>query len=405
MSQGIIVAILSFVFYLTNLLGGGAGQPIQPINTPLQQQSYYVLGQSASITADRVTVRRSPSSEAEPLGTVHENMIVTILDKSENWYKIRIDLGPEGWVPDYAVAINQNQPKEQGTVILGFYDPGKLAYDSLLNHSSGLTSIAPLGWQLDSYGGIQASFKPEELGQALYFSGNQEIQTYAHLQVAANPSRLINAGYLQENTINSVLNSLNEWGLKGVLVDITYLPGEEQPELFQFLNTLASRLKQVGLKTMVSLPLDDSLDYQAASSGVDYIVLQHVPKGRQPGPLASLPELEAGLKKVLEQVSPTKVILALATSGQDWPKVGLPLTLSHQEVLELAANQGATIKWDAEAKSPYFKYGADREVWFENHYSLKYKLELVKKYGLGGIALRNLGHEDPNVWGALAKIL
>ena len=66
--------------------------------------------------------------------------------------------------------------------------------------------------------------------------------------------------------------------------------------------------------------------------------------------------------------------------------------------MELAAAQGAKIRWDSASLTPYFQYGNGREVWFENRYSLKQKLELVSKYKLAGTALVNLGQEDPAVW-------
>ena len=55
--------------------------------------------------------------------------------------------------------------------------------------------------------------------------------------------------------------------------------------------------------------------------------------------------------------------------------------------------------------TPYFHYGNGGEVWFENRYSLKHKLELVAKYQLGGAALANLGQEDPELWNSVEDLL
>ena len=79
--------------------------------------------------------------------------------------------------------------------------------------------------------------------------------------------------------------------------------------------------------------------------------------------------------------------------------------LSHEQVMDLAARQGAKIRWDSVSMTPYFHYGNGHEVWFENRYSMKYKLELVAKYNLAGAALGNLGQEDPEIWDSAAELL
>ena len=57
------------------------------------------------------------------------------------------------------------------------------------------------------------------------------------------------------------------------------------------------------------------------------------------------------------------------------------------EAVRLAVEQGAEIKFDETAKSPYFRYsqnGTEHEVWFEDVRSILAKFELIKEYGLLG---------------------
>ena len=44
-------------------------------------------------------------------------------------------------------------------------------------------------------------------------------------------------------------------------------------------------------------------------------------------------------------------------------------------------------------------------MWFESTDSLKAKLKLVEKYGLGGIAIWRLGQEDAGYWDLIQKEL
>lgn len=402
MNQGIIAAVLSILFYLTSLLSGGQGQAIQPAEPPVTQQSYTVIGQAGTVVADRITVRHSPSADGKPLGTVSRNTSLTILDQSGSWYKIRPRLGTEGWVPDFAVAVRDVQRQETDFRILGFYPGGDEAYESLIENGAKLSGIAPLGWRLDSYGQLSADpgFAPEEVGRSLYFAGNQKMDTFAHVQVGASPSPLLSDEKLQADSIRQFLAAISEWGLKGALVDIDYIPQAEQQELFEFLKTLKAKLGQEGLTVIVALPWNENIDYELAAEAGNYIVLKaNAPD--QPGPLTPYPEARAMLEEVTSALPADKIILAVTTGGTAWSEAGSPVSLSHREVLELAAQEGASIKWDANAKTPYFQCGSGRRVWFENRYSIKYKLDLAEEFGLGGLALKNLGEEDSEIWARL----
>ncbi len=402
MNQGIVAAILSILLYLSSLLSGGQSQPIRPVDPPLQQQSYIVLGQIGTVLADRVTVRHSPNPDGRPLGTVMRNTTITILDQSDTWYKIRPSIGAEGWVPDYAITIAKVQRPADKQELLAFYPGGEWAYDSLLANGTKLTGIAPLGWRLDSYGGLIANFDPEEMGRSLFFAGNQEMDTYANIDINASPSRLLSTSHLRQNSIAQLRKILEEWGLKGVLFNIAYVPADEQTELFGFMEQVASSLRQEGIKTIVALPWDSTIDYAGAAEAVDYIVLESAPVAvSKPGPIADITRVETMLQAVTPLVPPEKIVLVVSTGGRHWSRTGLPSPLSHTDGLELAAREGASVRWDTSSKTPYFQYGGGNEVWFENRYSIKYKIDLVQEYDLGGLALRDLGQEDSAIWSIL----
>ena len=409
MNQGIFAALLSVLFYLTSLFSGGQAQPVKSYDPPMAQQSYAILGQGGTITAERVTIRHSPSTDGKPLGTVTASTKVTVLDEVQNWYKIRPSAGPDGWVPNYALNLEQIERAEPSQEILAFYSGGELAYDSLLENGSKLTGLVSLGWKLDSYGGltVTSGFDPEEMGRSLYFAGNQEMDTFANVSLGASPTPLLKMPSLAEKSIQQILSAVQEWGLKGVLINIDYLPGPEQEQLFSFIERLAAELQSEGLKAMLALPWDASLDYKTASQTVDFIILKHMlePSPTRPGPIEPLPQMEAMLSEITKVIPANQVILRISTGGIKWTRSGMPEVIAHQDVLELAARQGANIRWDGESRTPYFQSDLGQEVWFENRYSLKYKIDLAKKYNLGGLAVQDLGQEDGDIWTHLEPLV
>lgn len=395
MGKAIIAILLSIIFYFTNLPGSG-GQQLRPTGPPAEQQSYEVLGRQGQFLAEQALLRRGPQKGSEPLGTVKKGQTVTILDQSAAWYKIRLSSGQEGWVPEYTVATAAVN-KKSGKIILGYYPGDKDSYESLLEHSSQLTGIAPLNWRFDSEGRLRSGADPEELSRALYFAGNQKLETYACLQLD-NP-------YPPKGSVSAVVDTLQEWGLTGVLIDAAAIPRAEPEGFFAFLENLRSNLKEKGLTTVLALPWDAEIDYAAAGETADFLIIKSGPQKipAAAGPPAPFPAVKEMLEAVAGQVPAEKLILGLTNSGLDWPESGSPVRLSHREVLELAAEHGANIKWDTFSRTPYFEYGAGRAVWFENRYSLKHKFELAKAYDLAGIALLQLGQEDQEIWDVLER--
>src|SRR5699024_10743216 len=156
--------------------------------------------------------RDAPQSDGTPITTAQTKWPATILDQAQDWYKIRLESGLEGWVPKYSLQVSQVQPRNAKKKVVGLYPGDEQAYDSLLKNSSQLSMVSPLGWQLNSYGELVADFDGEQMGKSLYFAGNQQLETYAHLEISQNPSRLITNTYLQEQSSLKIIQTLQEWG-------------------------------------------------------------------------------------------------------------------------------------------------------------------------------------------------
>ena len=125
MARGVIVTLLSILFYFTTLLGGQAPHPVEPMAPLAQQRTYEVLGQTALLAADAVTVRSGPSAEADALGVIKKDTArVIILDHQAGWYKVHLSSGLSGWVPEHALTIVPSVPKPLDRLIVGYFEPG-----------------------------------------------------------------------------------------------------------------------------------------------------------------------------------------------------------------------------------------------------------------------------------------
>ena len=98
------------------------------------------------------------------------------------------------------------------------------------------------------------------------------------------------------------------------------------------------------------------------------------------------------LEYAVTEIPPEKISMGIPNYGYDWP---LPFergatkakTIGNIEAVQIAVSQGAEIKFDELAQSPYFNYksnGILHEVWFEDVRSLQKKFDLIKEFGLRG---------------------
>ena len=432
MGQKIVIAVLTILFYITSLLGGNTNttdnNSLRSYTPSSQQEKQLssIIGQTALVLGDKVTVRSGPGTDYLAISSVNKGLEVTLLEAKNEWYKVRFAPGQDGWIAGYLLNVIPNYghtgKSDSSKVILGYYLLNNQSYESMLENSDVLTAIAPWSWALDSYGGLHAEFDEETFGKTLLFAGNKGLETYALIHNLQNgyfdsqtASNLLNSPIGQERAINNIYQTLLDWGVKGINIDLENVPAQDRQLLTDFVRKLAEKLRTANLTTTIAVPAktaDDpyndfsgAYDYQALGQYVDYMVImaydQHYSKG-DPGPVSSIEWVDKVIDFALSQTSSDKIVLGIPGYGYNWSKTG-GTGVTYQQAMELAAEEGVSVKWHSQYKVPYFHYGNGNEVWFENRYSTKYKLDLVKKHDLAGIALWRLGQEDPGIWDTISK--
>ncbi len=99
-------------------------------------------------------------------------------------------------------------------------------------------------------------------------------------------------------------------------------------------------------------------------------------------------------------------------------------TLSADKTEDIRAGQAVSVKgpnidkldgasgigWDDEAAAVFFTYaglGGARTVWVENAFSIAFKLDLVDRFGLGGIAIEDVSDTigAGDIWAVISEFL
>ena len=206
-------------------------------------------------------------------------------------------------------------------------------------------------------------------------------------------------------------------GWDGIDIDYEALPPTAGPQFIAFLTALGADLDEHGLDLTVAGPAraDDgdpgtlAYSYQLLGEVADQVrvmTYDHSWSGSEAGPVAPLDWVSSVVDYALGRVPADKLMLGLPTYGYDW--VGTRgEVVSASAAVELADEVGAEPVWDETSASWTFSYGRDGEqhtVWYEDARSLRAAQDLAREAGLRGVAIWQLGGEDPEVWPALATV-
>lgn len=214
------------------------------------------------------------------------------------------------------------------------------------------------------------------------------------------------AGYT-ENLIQNLLQTMGEKGYRGLNIDFEYILAQDRDAFTAFVERTAEVMRANGYQTSVALAPKTSADqpgllyagkdYGALGAAADYVLLMTYEWGYTYGPpmaVAPIDKVRQVVEYALTEIPAYKIDLGIPNYGYDWPLpfergVTKALTIGNVEAVRIAIANGATIRFDETAMSPYFQYydnetGIVHEVWFEDVRSMQARFDLIKEYGLKG---------------------
>lgn len=227
-------------------------------------------------------------------------------------------------------------------------------------------------------------------------------------EILLNPAR-------RTQVIENLYRLIVDNNYQGLNLDLEQVPATQEARegYVDLVTRLADRLHAAGLTLSLAVPAktEDGVswqlgyDYAGLGQAADYLVImaydEHHAAG-DPGPVASLPWVEQVVQYAVSQVPRAKILLGIGVYGYDWPAGGAARAVDLVTARDLAARAGVNPAWDAKGYVPYFTYsdaaGSRHQVWYEDARSLSGKLEVVRKYQLGGTAIWRLGMVAPEVW-------
>jgi hypothetical protein len=261
--------------------------------------------------------------------------------------------------------------------------------------------------------------------------------TTATTAEAAAVTRILGEPAAITRHVQAIVTAARTANAKGVHIDYTAIDSSRRAEFTSFIQQLAGQLRPAGLGLVVTVGTPASA---SDPGGYDWVPLAAAADAlwlRPPADPAAYYELlepalqskrDSGfeLGKVAlvvdrssrdrsgEGVSPIsqRDALAIASALQTQLDQGIPpgaaVTLLATNVDQSGGDSG--LQWDERARAVSFTYSErsnEHTIWIENRFSLAFRLDLARRYGLGGVVVQSAAKDDllPDVWNLISQYL
>lgn len=237
-------------------------------------------------------------------------------------------------------------------------------------------------------------------------------------------SLLFNNIQLQNTVIDNLLAEMKQKGYLGLDIDFEYVSPEDADAFIAFLENITGRMHENGYPVNVDLApktsgtqaglLYEAHNYAAIGAIADTVLLMTYEWGYTYGPpmaVAPLPNVRQVVEYALTQIPREKIMLGIPNYGYDWKLpyeqgVTKATSIGNEEAVRIAAQNGAAIRFDPTARSPFFEYrgqdGSRHIVWFEDVRSIEGKFNLIKEFKLRGAGYWNLMRPFAQNWGLIS---
>lgn len=214
--------------------------------------------------------------------------------------------------------------------------------------------------------------------------------------------------------IGRLRDSVRAAGATGLCLDILPRLAGDPAAANRFVTEWGTAFRSRGYATCLVLdgeslhvPSDEAL------AVADHVVMRAFEQpwvGSPAAPLAPDTFFEATVRQALKRVGPDKLIVATGTFATDWISGRpMPEKIPFAEALTRISTAGAGVRMAGRARNSFSSFvdakGQRHQVWMLDAASLHNQLRVLDRLGVQGVALSDLGFEDPGVWPVIRSAL
>lgn len=226
----------------------------------------------------------------------------------------------------------------------------------------------------------------------------------------------------RQRFINGIVDDAVSLGVDGLNIDFEADSGGGgvgkscAGAYLEFIRELSIRCRLAGLVLSVDnyVPASFNLYFDRAGQAevADYIIMMGYDEhyaGSDAGPVASKAFVEKGITDTLSEVPKEKLINAIPFYTRLWKVDSAGNVISSEAKNMTAMNDilnaaGAKPSWSEEIGNYYAEFtyeGENYKVWTESAESVRWRVDMIKAYGLAGVACWKMGLETEDIWNEL----
>ena len=383
-------------------------------------------------------IRYRGGVKSDILREVKKGETVTVLEKMENWTKVKTFDAFIGYVPSKVLKneetfipdVEPNYVEPEYTSLtrdykinLGWHQVMSEAANDTLERAvmanSGLNVISPTWFSLKSTDGEIRSIASQRYVNKAHSMGMEVWALIDNFDKDVSTFQTLSKTTSRTNLIRNLMNEVLRYGIDGINVDFEEVSYDAGEPFVQFLRELSIECRKEGIVLSVDnyVPRESTAHYNRKEQGIvaDYVIImgydEHWGGGGVAGSVASIGFVEDGIVQTLEEVPANKVINAVPFYTRVWKTNGDKVTseaLDMETAHNFINNNGLNMVWNAAAGQNYGEIQKGNtlyQIWMEDKDSIEAKLAVMKKYNIGGVAAWKLGYETPDIWNMIATYM
>lgn len=389
-------------------------------------------------------IRQTPGIQSPIVAEAEAEEKVKVYSEEKGWYMVQKSTGEIGFMDKNEVILGERQvvqlDRENEKPFLPWrpvggkihmtweYVSSKTASPAKMGDISDLNVVSPTWFELlDGQGSIQSK---AELSYVRW-AHKQGFQVWGLFSNGFDPDRTQEAlatFETREKMTKQLLAFAEMYELDGINIDFENVYLKDKEALVQWIREAAPLLHDQGLVismdiTTKSLSENWSMFYDRPALGklVDYLVLmaydEHWGSSPKSGSVASLPWVERGVKQLItdEGVSPSKIILGVPFYTRLWSEQVIDgetkvssKALSMDAVSKIIKEKGLEKVYLDNEKQNFVSWVEEDvtyRIWLEDEVSMTHRVNLVKQYGLAGLASWRRGFQNDAMLPLIAEEL
>jgi len=402
---------------------------IHDLKTPLTE----------GVTLAAAKLRIQPNAMNAWLSKIEQDSQVYIMREEKGWYWIETEKGQMGYINKKDIKLTgikwteiKKEPYQPwnplGEKIILTWEGawGKTVNPQNLGEMAGVQVVSPTWFSLAENGLVRNNADLRYVEWA-HRTGRQVWGLFDNSFDKDLTHEFLNDSELRVKAIQQILTYVDLYQLDGINLDFENMHLKDKDAYVQFVRELAPLLHEKDRSisvnvTFISQSENWSMVYDRKALGqiVDYVtVMAYDENGtfsKNAGSVASIPWVEEGIIKILEEMPREKIILGVPFYTRLWEEStdekGARKLTSKAITMTRAENwvkeNNLTPQKDPATGQNYVemrKDGVTYKMWLEDEVSLEQRSQLMKKYRLAGLAAWRRGYEKEEIWPVLNKMV